>query len=771
MVNKKDNYDVIRQSQERKDVRDKVTGSTVYTNDMYLPGMLIAEPVRCPYPHARIVSMNKEEVLKMPGVRGVITYEDLPDRKFITAGYPKETIPGTASGVPEEYLFDKTILSQELNYAGEIAAVVVADSYESAYFGSQALQIQYEELPYVIDMDEALEEDAPFVHNGSRKNCIEGEIAYGDVEQAFKDADFVFEDEFHAQPQQHACMETCCSIAKQDGSGKITLWSTTQVPYHVRRNISEVLDIPMSMIRVVKPPIGGGFGERQMMINELLVVAIARIFKVPVRMDMTREANLETVSFRHEMKIKLKTGVMKDGTIVGYQMNVRSNAGAYVGHSPYVTRATATKLPYRIPNVRFNCEVVFTNRAESGAFRGYGNPQMTLAREVHMSRVAERLKMDEIEFRRMNLVQVGQPNPVALKSDWILESCGLAECMDKGAEAIGWYKPKKQVQDGSKLYGRGMSAALHVTGTSAEPDFSSAQVKFCEDGTVILLLGSPELGQGSDTTHAQICAETLGVRYEDIFVYSADTDMTPLDMGSYSSRQTYVAGNAVKLAAQKAKDQMIRFGAELAKVKINNLDIRDSWLVRRENGRKLFPLSEVAYYATYLAPEPMYINESASYSSLNCPPAFAAHFCEVEIDTATGEVNVLDFVAAHDVGTAINPAMIEGQIEGSIVQGLGPVVWEDMVYVDGILQNKKYSDYKVPRAQDAPPMQVIIVEAFEPSGPFGAKSVGEIAMAPVAAAIVNAIYDATGVRITSTPLSKDRVLKSLQESGKAFRSK
>ncbi len=756
-------YKVLGKSLERSDARNKVTGAAEYTTDMHIPGMTIAKAVRCPYAHAKIISMNKAEVEALPGVIRVVTWEDLPRKRYCTAGYPKETIPGVAKGVDPEFLFDKYILDQELHYEGEIAAVVVAENEDIAEAAALKLNIEYEELPFVTEIDDALAPDAPFVHGGSRKNVIDAEMSKGDVEEGFKQADHIFEDTYFMHPQQHVCMEPCCTIAKEDPSGRITVWSTTQVPYHTRRNIAETLDIPISKIRVIKPTLGGGFGERQMVINEILLVAITRFIKRPVKMIMTRQENLAYVSFRHEARISLKTGVKNDGSIVAYQMKVQSNAGAYTGHSPYVTKAMATKLPYRIPNVQFNAEIVFTNRAEGGAFRGYGNPQMAFARETHLDRIAEALNLDPVAFRRLNVVRVGEANPVALKSPWILQSNGLEECLDKGMEAIGWDKPLPSATPG-KLYGRGLSCSLHVTGTSAEPDFSSAQVKVNEDGTVILLIGSPDLGQGSDTAHSMICAETLGVRYEDIYCYSADTDVTSFDMGSYASRQTYVAGNAVYLAAQKAKEKLIRFGSEKTGLKRGHLNIKEGWLVRVENEERIMPLAEVAYYGLYQAPDPEFIDETASYSALNCPPAFGADFCELEVDEATGAVNILHFVAAHDTGTAVNPALIEGQIEGCISQGIGQTFMEDMIYNSrGKLMNDTFKDYKVPRANDMPPITSIIVEAYEPSGPFGAKSVGEMAVAPVPGAIVNALYQATGVRFTHLPISKGDILQALKD--------
>lgn len=745
---------------EKLDVIDKVTGASMYTSDMYLPGMLIGHLVRTTHTRALIKSIDVRKAEAMPGVVKIITHLDVPKVRFSSAGYPRETILGVVA-VDPQYLEDRYLLEEELRYEGEIVAVILAETELQARAAEPLIEIEYEVLPHVADFRNAQAEEAPLIHGGSGKNVIEANMSCGDIDAGFKQADKIFEDSFVLQGQQHVCMEPSCSVAKIEPSGKITLWSTTQVPYHIRRNIHEVLGIPMHKLRVIKPALGGGFGERQMVQNEILTVFAAQVTGRSVRIELTREENLAYTTRRHPADIHLKTGIDKDGNIVAYQMRVKSCAGAYSGHSTYVTKAMCTKNPYRTPNMDFHADIVFTSKPDSGAFRGYGNPQMCFARECHFDRISEEIGVDPTVFRKQNLVRVGEANPVSLKSDWILESCGLDTCIDQGKEAINWGKRRKP--EGSKRYGKGMAAALHVTGTSAAPDFSSAHVKVNEDGTAILLIGSPDLGQGSDTVHAQICAEALGIRLQDIYVISADTDVTALDMGSYASRQTYVAGNAVMQAASKAKAQILKYAEELTGQQCGNLDSADGWVVRRENGHRVIPISEVAYFATYNSKNPMYINETASYSALNCPPAFAAHFAEVEVDVATGEIRILNFVAAHDVGTAINPRLIEAQVEGCVGQGIGYTLTENMIYDENAkLLNRNLHDYKIPRATDMCPIQTIIVEAYEPSGPFGAKSVGEMAVAPVPPAIANAVYDAIGVRINELPLTRERVLDALK---------
>lgn len=754
----------IGKSYNKVDAIDKVTGVAKYTTDIYLPDMLVGKILRSPYAHANIKSINKEKAEALEGVKAVITWQDVPRVVYSTAGYPKETIPGVVP-VPMEYLEDKYLLDNKVRYFGEPVAAVAAVDEETAKKALELIEVEYEELDAVFDVDDALKEDAPEVHKGTSKNVIRDTIRRGDIQKGFSEADYIFEDSFVTQPQQHTCMETSTSVAKVDPSGKVTLWSTTQVPYHIRRTISEVLGLPMSKVRVIKPAIGGGFGERQMIQNELLCVYLALKAGQPVKLQLSREENIAYTTQRHASKIKIKTGVKKDGTITAMQIDVKTNAGAYTGHSPYVTKAMFTKIPYRVENAEFTANIVYTNLPDSGAYRGYGNPQMSFARECHLDRIARELGQDPIEFRLKNFVKVGDPNPLNLNSDWVLESCGIEECLRKGAKAIGWYEPKEALKDETKVRGKGFAISMHVSGTSAEPDFSSAQIKLNEDGTALLLIGSPDLGQGSDTGHAQIAAETMGIKFEDIKVISADTDFTSFDMGSYASRQSYVGGNAVKLAAEKVKNRIIQYASEMTGIPKGNLDTQDGWVVRRENKKKVVEISKVAHFAVYQSREPMFINESASYKALNCPPSFAVHFVEVEVDKETGDVKILKYVAAHDVGRAINPTIVEGQIEGSAAQGIGYALTEDMIYdKDGRLLNPNFTDYKVPRSLDMPSVESIIVESIEPSGPYGAKSVGEIGIAPAPGAIANAIYDAIGIRIRELPFTKEKVLSEIRKN-------
>lgn len=764
-MNKKCN--VVGKNVKKINSTERATGAALYTTDMKVPGMYIGKILRSPHAHANIKSINAERAEELGAA--VLTWEDVPRVQYSTAGYPKHTIVGMLPVPMEGYIEDKYILDKKVRHYGEPVLAVAAKDEETALKALDLIEVEYEVLPAVFDVDEARKPDAPDVHPGIYKNCSDKIITKGDAKKAFEEeAEYIYEDFYEVGGQQHACMEPSASLVQYDpATGRVTLWATTQVPFHIRRNINEVFGIPMNKIRVIKPPLGGGFGERQMPQYELLNVALAIKAGKPVKIVTTREENMATTTARHPMKIRIKTGINKEGDICAMDVEAKANAGAYTGHTPYVAGAMFSKIPYKCKNVDFNAHVIYTNLPDFGAYRGYGNPQISFARETQVDKIVRDLGEDPIEWRIRNYVEVGQENPLSLSTHWILEACGIEECLRKGAEEIGFYEPKIESEDRHKARGKGVAVAMHVSGTSAEPDFSAAQIIMHEDGTITLLIGSPDLGQGSDTSSAQVAAETIGIRMEDVSVISSDTDITSFDMGSYASRQSYVALNGVKKAAEKVKADVLKYAFEMhPEIHKDNMDTYDGWVVRRENGEKIVKISDVAFYALYKSPDPMHITESASYRAQNCPPAMAAHFAEVEVDKETGDIEIIKYVAAHDVGRAIHPDIVEGQIEGATAQGIGYTLSEYMTFDDnGKLINDNFTNFKVPRAMDIPSLdnfKSIIVESYEPSGAYGAKSVAEMGVAPVPAAIANAVYDAIGIRFNSLPISKDVVVAALQ---------
>lgn len=766
MNNIKGECNVVGKNVKKINSSERATGAAKYTTDMKIQGMYIGKILRSPYAHANIVSIDATKAEEL-GVT-VLTWEDVPRVQFSTAGYPKHTIKNMLNA-PIEYIEDKYILDKTVRHWGEPVLAVAAKDEETALKALDLIKVEYEVLPAVFDLDEARKPGAPDIHLCTSKNCTDKIITKGDAEKSFKEEAFhVFEDVYEMGGQQHACMETTASLVDYNiGTGQITLWTTTQVPFHIRRTIYEVMGIPMNKIRVIKPALGGGFGERQMVQYELLTVALAIKAKKSVKIVTTREENMGTTTARHPMRIKVKTGLTKEGNICAMDVEAKANAGAYTGHTPYVAGAMFSKIPYKCKNVYFNAHVTYTNLIDFGAYRAYGNPQISFARETQVDKICKELGLDPIEWRIKNYVEVGQENPLSLSTHWILEACGIEECLRKGAEAIGFYEPKVKLEDKHKARGKGVACAMHVSGTSAEPDFSSAQIIMNEDGTIQLLIGSPDLGQGSDTSSAQVAAEIIGIKMEDISVISSDTDTTSFDMGSYASRQSYVALNAVKKAAEKIRDHVLHYAFEMhPETHKDNMRTLDGWVVRRENGEKIVKISEVAYHALYFSPDPMHIVEAASYRAQNCPPAMAAHFAEVEVDTETGNIEILKFVAAHDVGRAIHPDIVTGQIEGAIMQGIGYTLSEYMTFDDnGKLINDNFTNFKVPRAMDMPSLDnliSILVESYEPTGAFGAKSVAEMATAPIAAVIANAVYDAIGIRFHRLPITKDKVIAALQ---------
>lgn len=758
---------VVGKSVKKINSTERATGAAKYTHDIIVPDMLVGKLLRSPHAHANILSIDATKAEELGAT--VLTWKDVPRVQYSTAGYPKHTIQGMLPVPLVGYIEDKYVLDKKVRHWGEPVAAIAAKDEETALKALELIEVEYEVLPAVFDVDEARKPSAPSVHMSSDINCTDKIITKGDADKAFaEEVEHVYEDVYEMSGQHHACMETSASLAQYEvGTGKVTLWSTTQVPFHIRRTINEVMGIPMNKIRVIKPALGGGFGERQMPQYEFITVALAIKAKQAVKIVTTREENMSTTTARHPMKIKIKTGLTKDGDISAMDVEAKANAGAYTGHTPYVAGAMFSKIPYKCENVYFNAHVTYTNLPDFGAYRGYGNPQISFARETQVDKICKDLGVDPIEWRIKNFVEVGKENPLSLSTHWILEACGIEDCLRKGAKEIGFYEPKVKLEDKHKARGKGLACAMHVSGTSAEPDFSSAQIIMHEDGTIQLLIGSPDLGQGSDTSSAQVAAETIGIKIENVSVISSDTDITSFDMGSYASRQSYVALNAVKKAAEKVRDRILKYAFEMhPETHKDNMRTLDGWVVRRENGEKIVKISEVAYHALYFSPDPMHITESASYRAQNCPPAMAAHFAEVEVDKETGHIEITKYVAAHDLGRAIHPDIVTGQIEGAVMQGIGYTLSEYMKFDDnGKLINDNFTNFKVPRALDMPSLdkfKSILVESMEPTGAYGAKSVAEMPIAPVPAAIANAVYDAIGIRFHSLPITKEKVIAALQ---------
>ncbi len=762
MTDRGDEFFVVGKSFPRLEGFEKVTGATRFLTDMELPGMLYGKVLRASYPHARIISINTKRAERLSGVKTVITAEDTPKIPFCI-------IPRVANKLPLE--------NKKVRYIGDEIAAVAAETEEIALEALDLIEVVYEELPPVFDPEEALKPGAPLLYEETGTNIAEHfHKEYGDVERAFQEADHVLEDRFETSPVTPCCMEPRSCIASFDGSGRLTLIANTQAPFSLRLELSKVIPLPIKKIRIIKLPIGGAFGSRLGMDSiDPICVFLSRKSRRPVKIVNTREEEFVTSRYRYRMAIYLKTGVKRDGTIVAREAKVITDNGAHNYQGYTITAGLCQKLTfvYKIPNIKFNGYVVYTNNIYGGAFRGYGNPQITFALESHIDMIAKKLDMDFLELGLKNIVEPGF-NTV---SNCQISSCGLRECMTQAADVAGW--KEKRRKPGRR--GIGMASMQHAGGGikiffgNINCNYSSASIKMNEDGSVNLMTGSSDIGQGSDTVLAQIAAEELGIRFEDIRVITADTDLTPMCLGTYGDRVTFIGGNAVVNAARDVKKQLLELASELLEANVDDLGSREGRIFVKGSPEKGMSIQELAEFSYFKKGKPILgrgiyddpISKPDFGTGYGTSPAysFASQVAEVEVDVETGKVKVLKITSAHDVGKVINPMAARGQIEGAMAQGIGSTLFEKLDWVKGRTLNSNFLDYRMMTSVDMPSIEPILIESIDPNGPFGAKGVGEPALVPTAAAIANAIYDAVGVRIKTLPITPDKILAALEEGG------
>ncbi|MDI6869482.1 MAG: molybdopterin-dependent oxidoreductase [Coprothermobacterota bacterium] len=762
-------YRVVGQEVEKVDGRALVTGQPVFTDDFSLPGMLYGKILRSPYAHALIKEINASEAEKLKGVEAVFTYKNVPRKAYTTAG----------QGYPEPSPYDSFIFDKKVRFVGDRVAAVFAKSLSIAEEALSLIKVEYEELPAILDPEDALKDGAPVIHDEpeiqgahdpSRNIVSHVDLEIGNVDQALRDSDFVVEGIWETQYAQHCPMEAHIAIAYLDERGKLVIRSSTQVPFHARRILSFLLGIPISKIRVIKPRIGGGFGAKQEVLIEDLVALATLKTKRPARLELTREEEFVSSRTMHPMKVKVRLGADKEGMLKAIDMDILSNTGAYGTHGPTVFFNAGSKtLPLynKAENVRFTGNVVYTNLPVAGAYRGYGATEGYFALECAIDELARKMEIDPLILRQKNHIRSGETSPIFKKLGegregvpQTVESCGLEECIEKGRELFEWDKKRSLPREVAPGIYRGYGMAIMMQG-SAIPlvDMASATIKMNEDGSFLLLVGATDLGTGSDTILAQIACEEIGIPVKNITVYSSDTDFTPFDKGAYASSTTYLSGEAVRKAARKVKEQILEV-AHILLGASGDLVIEDS-LVKEVGTGKTLTLEEIGLRSFYMADQRQ-IQATASHVSEVSPPPFAAHFVEVEVDTRTGKITPILYVAAVDCGVAVNPQLTRGQIIGSIVNGLGFALSEGLVFnTRGMPLNPNFLDYKVLSSLDIPEIEVILVETHEPSGPFGAKSVAEICINGPLPAVANAVYDALGIQLKKAPFTAESVLRLL----------
>ena len=750
-----DSYIAVGKPLQRIDGVGKVTGSAKYAADIKLDNMLYAKLLRSPHAHARIKHIDISTAEKLPGVRAVATILEVP--KVIEYWFSLRT----EKKKKQMFLRDNVV-----RFVGDPVLAVAADDQATVDEALALIKVEYETLPALHDPFEALAEKDVKIHKRGNV-AFKVEKAYGDIQKGFDKADIIIENTYRTSKQKHAALEpfgTC--VAHYQPGGKLTVYSSTQLPHWSRHYLAGALDLPLNKVRVIKPHTGGSFGGRCGLIHGLEVMCswLARQTGRAVRMSFSREEDFMATETRHPMTITMKTGATKDGMLTANEVTIISDVGGYGTHYIGVIAdclSTGVGL-YKIPNYSFSATAVFTNKSLCGALRGYGNPQMNFAQESQMDIIAAEVAMDPLELRLKNYRKLGELDPVLNQE---IRSNGLKECLEKGAASCGWEQKRLQKPvKGPVKRGIGLSIVLHGTGAGkALPDPAAATVMINADGSVNPVTAAADEGQGNRTVLAQIASETLGIEFEKISVSETDTETTPLDCGTHGSRQAYGGGLAVRAAANEARQKLITYAVKELGVNGERLQIAEGTIFETANPDNRILISDLMRKTQI---EDMSVCEQVIGSAAGVAPAmpgyYGAIFAEVEVDTETGQVKVLKLTSAFDVGRAINPDLVEGQIIGGAVMGMGFALTEGLLVEDGHIINRSFADYRLLRACDVPQIVPIIVESHEPTGPYGAKGIGEGCMVNVPSAISNAIYHATGVRLTDLSMTPEAILQGLK---------
>jgi len=804
-------WSTVGKPEQKVDANKLVQGKPAFTADFDKRDMLVAKMLHSPHAHARIKRIDASRARQLPGVAAVLTWQDIPRVVYSTAGQ-SDPIPGP---------LDSFSLDNKVRFVGDRIAFVAAETEQIAQQALELIEVEYEPLPPLLDPTKAMLSGAPILHDEPEyinfadsdpdKNLAARiQIDIGDVEKGFAEADQIFEADYEVPKVQQVHIEPHVVITYWDEDDRLVIRTSTQVPFHARRILAPVLGLPVKRIRVIKPRIGGGFGAKQEVLIEDVAAHLTIATGRPVRFEYTREEEFTASRSRHPMRVHLKTGVKKDGTMTANAMVVVSDTGAYGCHALTVTGNTGHKSmalyvgdgAYRqSPNIRFYADIVYTNHPPAGAYRGYGVPQGYWPLERHMEKIARALGIDPLEFRLKNALRAGELHPFS--TAWSegraprperIETCALDQCVRQGKAAIGWdqkygneawhnslrnskYGLRKQANAASTDYSvvrKGIGVALVMQGTAIPyVDMGGASIKMNDDGSFNLLIGATDLGTGSDTVLGQMAAEVLGVPLEDLIVYSSDTDFTPFDKGAYASSTTYVSGAAVARAAQQVAERIRIRAAGMLNARLETDagrngqkcspgDIRLAERKAFAPDRRFVTMSEVAYSALHHEDQEQ-IMAVASFFSPVSPPPFAAQFAEVTVDVETGQVVVDKLVMAIDSGVIVNPITASGQIEGGMTQALGYAVCEEMRYDEaGRSLALDLRDYHIFQAHEMPEMETIFVETFEPSHPFGVKAVAEIPMDGVAPAVGNAILDACGAQIDQIPVTPEKVWRAIR---------
>jgi 4-hydroxybenzoyl-CoA reductase alpha subunit len=764
-------FSVIGERLPRVDAREKVTGEAKYAADYSLPDMLWCKLLRSPYPHARILNIDTSKAEKLPGVKAVVTGKDF-------GGWTWGWMPATRDEPP--------LAVDKVRYMAEAVAGVAAIDEDTAEEATELIKVDYEELPGVFDPEEAMKEGAPKVHDYVKNNIsVEYHWNFGDVDKAFAESYIVREDRFQTARATHGYLEPPAILAYYDPTGYITVWAAKQSPYFHYRHLAACFKLPLSRIRVIQPFIGGGCGatKHDSLAGDFCAVMLSKKTGKPVKYVENMEEELTTSRRRHSMIVYSKMGVKKDGRLTAIHHRVIADGGGYTAIGPLsiYLAGFATTLPYKLPNFKYDACRVFTNNPIGAAMRGHGVTHTRFAAEIQMEMIAEELGIDPVEMRMRNAIDPPKSGTIYETINKVtLKTCGLEQAIQEVTQDPIWRdRDKMPKKEGNISWGVGLSGTSYLGGARQMGHQSCAAiVRICEDGTVNLITGATDCGQGSDTVLCMIAAEELGVKLEDIDIKRVDTAYTPVDPGSYGSRVTILAGQATQKAARQAKKQLLEAAAKNWQVKPEEVDIKLGEVFVKSDPGKRMPFSRLARIACYSGTGAVILG--TGYSSYGVEPldltsgignggtsySFTAHSARVGVDMETGKIIVTDFTLASDCGRLLSPITAEGQIEGGAVQGLGQTLYEDFIMDRGKTLNPTFLDYKMPHSTDVPNIRLIDIITDDPDGPFGAKETAEGSIVSAPPAVVSAIHDATGIWFKELPVTPEKLVRALKEKGK-----
>lgn len=759
----KRNY--VNQPIVKKDAASLLSGQPVYTDDLASPSCLTVKLLRSPHAFAKIKKIEKDKAMLVPGIEIILTYEDVPGKRFTLAGQT----------YPEPSPYDRLILDRWVRFVGDPVAIVAGKDEECVKKALKLIKVEYEVLEPILDFEQSL--DNPIlIHpednykgqegqgtDAKRNLCASMVHEEGDVESVLADCDYVVDETYHTKAVNQAMMEPFGVFTSMDIYGRLKITSSTQIPFHVRRIVAHALDISKSRIRVVKPRIGGGFGAKQTAVCEIYPAIVTYKTKKPAKLIFTREECFINGSPRHEMKVHVKIGADRTGKIRAMSMYTLSNTGAYGEHGPTTVGLSGTKsmsLYTGIEAFKFSYDVVYSNVMSAGAYRGYGATQGIYALESAVNELAHKMNLDPIQIREMNMVH--ERDRLTNYYGETTNACALDRCVDRVKEMIGWEEkyPYRVVAPG-KVRAVGMSMAMQGSSIS-NIDVGSAQLKLNDDGFYTLMLGCSDMGTGCDTILSQMAADCLGCDMEQIIVRGVDTDQSPYDSGSYASSTTYLTGTAVVKACEKMKKKILQASSEVLQYPKEKLVFDGERVSAVDNEEVFINLADLV--TSLQAGAADVLEAQASHHSPVSPPPFMAGAAEVEIDLETGKVTPIDYVACVDCGTVVNTNLARVQTEGGLVQGIGMTLYEDISYTKkGSLRNRNFMQYKIPTRLDMGQIRVEFESSYEPTGPFGAKSIGEIVINTPAPAIADAVYNGTGVRIRELPITAEKVFMGMKK--------